>query len=101
MADSVVRVEVFSADDARGRQIGARHRSTELLRERRDDIEAAVREAAEVLQESVAGVKDSTGWRMSTLEATFGLVLSAEAGVIVSRASAEVSLEVKVTIERA
>lgn len=96
-----VRVETVELDSAGTRQIGSRHRTTAVLQERRSDVEAAVREACHIVQESVAKVDAEHGWRVSTLEAKFGLILAAEAGVIVSRASAEASFEVTVTIERA
>ena len=95
-----VRVETVELDAAGTRQISSRHRTTAALQERRD-IEAAVSEACQIVQESVARVDAQHGWRVSTLEARFGLTLAAEAGVIVSRASAEASFEVTVTIERA
>ena len=100
MAAVNVRVETVELDSAGTRQIGSRHRTTALLQDRRDDIEAAVREACEVVQDSVTKVDARQVWRVSSVEAKFGLILAAEAGVIVSRASAEASFEVKVTIER-
>jgi NTP-dependent ternary system trypsin peptidase co-occuring protein len=56
------------------------------------DIESAVGEACGIVQDSAAKLGERHGWRVSILEAKFGLTLSAEAGVIVSRASAEASL---------
>jgi len=96
-----VRVETVELDAAGTRQISPRHRTTAALQERRGDIEAAVSEACQIVQDSVAKVDAQHGWRVSTLEAKFALTLAAEAGVIVSRASAEASFEVTVTIERA
>ena len=96
-----VRVETVELDAAGTRQISARHRTTAALRERRGDIEAAVSEACQIVQDSAAKVDAQHGWRVSTVEAKFGLTLAAEAGVIISRASAEASFEVTVTIERA
>jgi len=96
-----VRIETVELDSAGTRQISARHRATTPLQHRRSDIEAAIREACEVVQDSTAKLDARQGWRVSSLEAKFGLVLAAEAGVIVSRASAEASFEVTVTIERA
>lgn len=98
---SGVRVETVELDAAGTRQIGPRHRTTALLQDRRDDIEAAVGEACAIVQDSAVKVEARHGWRVSSLEAKFGIVLGAEAGVIVSKASAEASLEVTVTIERA
>jgi len=95
-----VRVETVPLDSSGTRQIGAKSRATALLRDRRDDIEAAVSEASTIVQDSVAKVDDKEGWRVKRVEAKFGLTLAAEAGVILSRASAEASFEVTVTIER-
>ena len=96
-----VRVETVELDAAGTRQISSRHRTTAALQERRGDIEAAVGEACQIVQESVAQADAQHGWRIGTLEAKFGLTLAAEAGVIISRASAEASFEVTITIERA
>jgi hypothetical protein len=100
METAGVRVETVELDAAGTRQISSRHRTTAMLRDRRGDIEAAVREACEIVQESAAKIDERHGWRVGSLEAKFGLTLAAEAGVIVSRASAEAAFEVTVTIER-
>lgn len=98
--DTNVRVETVEIDSAGTRQISPKRHTTALLLDRRDDIEAAVREACGIVQDSVATVEAKGGWGVKSLEAKFGLTLAAEAGVIVSRASAEASFEVTVTIER-
>ncbi len=95
-----VLVETVQIDSSGNRQIHTRTRTTSLLRDRRADIEAAVREASTIVQDSVANVGDKDGWHLKSIEAKFGLVLSAEAGVILTRASAEASFEVTVTVER-
>jgi hypothetical protein len=100
MAEPGVRVETVSVDAAGNRQISGKSRTTALLHDRRDDVEAAVRETSVILQDSVAKIADSDGWKIKTLEAKFGLTLTAEAGVVLSRASAEASFEVTITIER-
>jgi hypothetical protein len=101
VAAANVRVETVELDPAGTRQISSRHRTTALLQARRSEIEAAVREACEIIQDSAAKTDPGQGWHVSSLEAKFGLILAAEAGVIVSRASAEASFEVTVTIQRA
>jgi hypothetical protein len=83
-----------------GRQIGARTKLTELLDARKDDIHAAIGQAVEILRGSASQAKDETGWRVASIEATFGIVLTAEAGVVISKTSAEASLEVSITIEQ-
>ena len=101
---TVAQVEVFvetvQLDRAGQRQIGAKARATALLKERHDDIEAAVAEASAVLRDSAARLEDGDGWRVTSVEAKFGLTLGAEAGVILSKASAEASFEVTITVER-
>ena len=100
MAEPNVRVETIELDSSGARQIKPRGRTTALLRDRADDIEAAVQEASAIVQESVAKVHDKDGWQTKSVEVKFGLVLTAEAGVVLSRASAEASFEVTLTIER-
>lgn len=100
MAEPNVRVETVELDSSGARQIKPRGRTTALLRDRADDIEAAVQEASAIVQESVAKVHDKDGWQTKSVEVKFGLVLTAEAGVVLSRASAEASFEVTLTIER-
>jgi hypothetical protein len=100
MAEANVRVETVELDWSGTRQIKQRSRTTALLRDRADDIESAVQEASEIVQGSVAKVQDKDGWQMKSVEVKFGLVLAAEAGVVLSRASAEASFEVTLTIER-
>jgi Trypsin-co-occurring domain 1 len=101
MSSPEVRVETVSLDASGNRQIATKHRSTALLKDRRADIETAVREAVAVMQESAAKSEDASGWRIRSLEAKFGIVLTAEAGVVVSRASAEASFEITISVERA
>lgn len=100
MAEANVQVETVELDSSGTRQIKPHKRTTALLRDRADDIESAVQEASAIVQESVAKVQDKDGWRMKSVEVKFGLVLTAEAGVVLSRASAEASFEVTLTIER-
>jgi Trypsin-co-occurring domain 1 len=99
--EAKVQVETVQLELSGTRQIRSRTHTTELLQDRREDIEAAVREASTIIQNSVAKVEDKAGWSIKRLEAKFGLTLAAEAGVILSKASAEASFEVTVTIERA
>jgi Trypsin-co-occurring domain 1 len=100
VSDANVLVETVQLDSSGTRQIASRTRTTSLLRDRRDDIEAAVSETSGIIQDSVADVEDKNGWHLKTVEAKFGLTLAAEAGVILSKASAEASFEITVTIER-
>jgi hypothetical protein len=97
--ETKVLVETLQIDSYPSRQIGPKTRTTALLQDRRQDIEEAVYQAAEIVQDSVAKVAGKDGWHIKSLEAKFGLTLGVEAGVILSRASAEASFEVTITIE--
>ncbi|WP_433273411.1 CU044_2847 family protein [Actinosynnema sp. CS-041913] len=96
----VVRVETVELDAVGGRQISARHRGTALLADRKDEIRQGIQSAVEVVRDSLADDRDERGWRVSSVEATFGITLSAEAGVILGKASAEATFEVTLTVER-
>ncbi|WBB57678.1 CU044_2847 family protein [Streptomyces sp. WMMC500] len=104
MAGSTSRVRVETVDlDAGaggGRQIGTRSRTTAALEDRGPEIEAAIVQASAIAQRSLAEAPARDGWRVSTMEVSFGLTLAAEAGVVLSKASAEASFAVTLTIER-
>lgn len=100
MRDPLVKVETVDLDRSGSRQIGIKSRSTTPLSERTEEIEEAILQASSMIQTAAAKAVDSGDWRVTTLEAKFGLTLAAEAGVIVSKASAEASFEVKITVER-
>ncbi|WP_328425456.1 CU044_2847 family protein [Streptomyces sp. NBC_00443] len=95
-----VRVETIALDASGSRQIGARTRSTTALSERAAEVEEAIVQASAIAQQSLAQVPERHGWRVTTMDITFGLTLAAEAGVILSKASAEASFEVTLTVER-
>jgi hypothetical protein len=100
VVDSAVTVETIEITESGNRQIASRTKASELLSARRGDIEAAVAEAASVVQESIGKVADKDGWRVSRLEANFGIKLKADAGVILTRVGAEASFDVRIVVER-
>lgn len=95
-----VRVETTELDAAGKRQIGTRGKTTALLADRRADIQQAITEAIKVVRAPLAADNDDNAWRVAGVSATFGITLSAEAGVIITRAAAEASFEVTLTLER-
>lgn len=95
-----VRVEVVELDAGGTRQISATERATELLRDRADDVRAAIREAIDIARTGLDAVPSSGAWGVTSLQATFGLILTAESGIIVGKASGTASFEICVTIER-
>lgn len=96
----VVRVETVELDARGGRQIGSRTRASSPLDERAEEIRQAIVQASALAQDSLARVPERGGWSVNSVEVTFGLTLAAEAGVILSKASAEASFEVTLTVER-
>lgn len=100
-AAPMVRIETVNFDRHGNRQISAANRTASLLEERRAEIEAGIASAADIVRSSMASAETKDGWRVASVEATFGLTLSAEAGVVITKASAEASIEVTMTIERA
>ncbi|WP_234344156.1 CU044_2847 family protein [Streptomyces sp. NRRL F-5123] len=95
-----VRVETVALDAAGGRQIAARTRTSAVLEDRAAEVEEAIVQASAIAQQSLAQVPERDGWQVTSMEVTFGLTLAAEAGVILSKASAEASFEVTLTVER-
>ncbi|MFI0718446.1 CU044_2847 family protein [Streptomyces sp. NPDC021224] len=95
-----VRVETVALDAGGGRQIVARTRTSAVLGDRAAEVEDAIVQASSIAQQSLAQVPERDGWQVASMEVTFGLTLAAEAGVILSKASAEASFEVKLTVER-
>ncbi|WP_435220306.1 CU044_2847 family protein [Streptomyces sp. Tue6028] len=95
-----VRVETVALDATGSRQISSRTRSSSALGDRAAELEDAIVQASAIAQQSLSQVQRRDGWQVSSMEVTFGLTLAAEAGVILSKASAEASFEVTLTVER-
>ncbi|MGC4807444.1 CU044_2847 family protein [Micromonospora sp. DT233] len=85
---------------AGGREIGWGGNAVEQLRTRVADIQAAVIAGARAVSADLDSLPTQQNWQASEVSATFGITLSAEAGVVLSRASAESSFEVTVTYQR-
>ncbi|WP_284749592.1 CU044_2847 family protein [Amycolatopsis sp. RTGN1] len=100
MTDSSILVETVEVGADGNRQISARPKTSELLSERREDIEAAVAEAVDVMQKSMDDTATRSGWKVAKLEASFGIKLKADAGVILTRVGGEASFDFKITVER-
>ncbi|MGW0423251.1 CU044_2847 family protein [Streptomyces sp. NPDC003015] len=96
----LVRVETVELNGHGARQIGSRTRHSAPLAERSDELREAIVQASTIAQESLAQVPQRHGWSVTSVEVVFGLTLAAEAGVILSKASAEASFEVTLTVER-
>ncbi|WP_369275659.1 CU044_2847 family protein [Streptomyces sp. R11] len=96
----VVRVETVEVDARGSRQIGSRARLSAPLIERSCEVQEAIVQAAGIAQDSLSQTPERDGWSVTSMQVVFGLTLAAEAGVILSKASAEASFEVTLTVER-
>jgi hypothetical protein len=83
-----------------GREIAWGDGLTERLGKRVDDVRQAVSESVQVISAGLGELPATGEWRADEVSATFGIALVAEAGVVLSRASAEATFEVTVTFRR-
>ena len=83
-----------------GRQIAWGSSAVDSLSRRLDDLKDAIAAGGSAVAESLPALPEASGWRVKEVTGTFGLTLTAEAGVILSKASAEATMEVSVTFER-
>ena len=100
MAGSSILVETVEAGADANRQIAPRLKTSELLSDRREDIEAAVAEAADIVQKAMDDSTPRSGWKIAKVEASFGIKLKADAGAILTRVGGEASFDLKITVER-
>ena len=94
-----VTVEIVDLRLGESRQIAPKGRIAGELRDRSDDIEAAIRETTAILARSIDEPEAAT-WSVSRVEAKFGLTLTTEAGVFISKVGAEASFEISIEINR-
>jgi hypothetical protein len=97
---SVVQVETVSFVEGAGRQIAPKIKTSELLSDRKADIESAIAETVDTVNDAMLKAGEAGALRVSKVEASFGIKLKADAGVVLTRVGGECSLEVKITIER-
>ena len=93
-----VLVQVVSVDE--GREIGWGDSTTEQLLNRLEDIRSAISVGAKAVADSLEGLPGAKGWQLGEVSAKFGVTLTAEAGVILSKASAGATFEVTVLYKR-
>lgn len=93
-SERTVLVQVVPVDE--GREIGWSGSTAELLRSRLEDIREAIAQGAKAVAESLGELPGARGWHLGEVSATFGVTLTAEAGVLLSRASAGATFEVTI-----
>ncbi|HEY1351413.1 MAG TPA: CU044_2847 family protein [Ktedonobacteraceae bacterium] len=94
VSEQQVLVQVVPVNE--GQEIGWGSSTSELLQQRLEDIRKAVSEGAKAVADCLEGLPGARGWQLGEVSATFGVTLTAEAGVILSRASAGATFEVTV-----
>lgn len=92
-----VLIHVATAD---GREIGWGETLSERLGDRKEDIKAGVEAAAQILENSIAALPSPTDWRADEVSASFGLTLTAGAGVLISKVEAGATFEVTIKFTR-
>lgn len=96
-----VLVQVVDVDVAAGREIAFGKSMAEGLADRQDDIRDAIEAGSRAVANSLKSVPSPEGWKLGEVSASFGITLTAEAGVIVSKATAGATFEVSVKFTRA
>jgi hypothetical protein len=71
-----------------------------MLTARPDDIRDAIRASAASVSTGLTELPVVEDWHVTEVEASFGITLAAEAGVILSKASAEATFDVTITYSR-
>lgn len=90
-----VLVQVVSVDG--NREISWSSSVSDQLSDRLDDIHRAIVAGAAAIADSIHDLPHPEHWKLGEVSASFGVTLTAEAGVILSKASAGATFEVQVT----
>jgi hypothetical protein len=93
------QVLIQVVDVRQGREITWRGTVAEKLGDRLADIRGAIASGAQAVAESLAGLPRAEGWRLGEVSASFGVTLTAEAGVVLSKASTQATFEVTITYQ--
>lgn len=83
-----------------GREIGWGSSRVEALQNRLADVREALVSGAQAVADSLPGLPSADGWRLGEVSGSFGICLTAEGGVVLTKASAAVTFEVTVTFQR-
>jgi Trypsin-co-occurring domain 1 len=94
-----VLIQVVSVD---GRQIGWGANVTERLDKRIDDVKDAIVKGSSTVAASLGSLASPKGWKLDEVTASFGVTLTAQAGVLLTAAaSGQATFEVSVSFKRA
>jgi Trypsin-co-occurring domain 1 len=92
--DDKVLVQVVEL--SQGREIRQLSNVAELLQSRTKDIQQAIVTGSQTVAGSLGSLTGVAGWSLGEVRASFGVTLAAEAGVILSKASAGATFDVTV-----
>jgi Trypsin-co-occurring domain 1 len=94
-----VLVQVLPVDDSR--EIGWGSSRVAVFRDRLADVREAVVSGAGAVADSLDGLPSAEGWRLHEVSGSFGISLTAEGGVILTKATAGTTFEITVTFQHA
>jgi hypothetical protein len=97
---TVDRVLVQVVPVEAGREIGWGPNLAVALGERLGDVREAVISGAQAVADSLPGLPSAEGWQLGEVSGSFGICLTAEGGVILTKASAAATFEVTVNFQR-
>jgi NTP-dependent ternary system trypsin peptidase co-occuring protein len=101
VSEAEVLVQVVADRPEVGREIGwGAPNIAEKLDLRLGDIRRALVSGATAVADSLPGLPGASGWELGEVSASFGVTLTAEAGVLISTASAGATFEVTITLRR-
>jgi len=99
VAAKPVQIQVVEMES--GREINWSSNLSESLESRLEDIRSAIASGCNAVSHSLASLPAAEGWKLGEVSASFGITLSAEAGVILTKASASSTFEVTVKYQHA
>jgi Trypsin-co-occurring domain 1 len=95
------RVLIQVLETGSGREIGRGRAFAEQLESRLDDVRQAIIAGARAVADSLDGLPAEPGWQLGEVSASFGVMLTAEMGVLLTKTSAGATFEVTVTFQPA
>ena len=93
-----VLVQVVPVDG--GREIGWGSSRVAVFRDRLGDVREAVVSGAQAVADSLGGLPSAEGWRLHEVSGSFGISLTAEGGVILTKAAVGTTFEITVTFQQ-
>lgn len=98
IAEQPVLIQVVDMQE--GREIAWGGNVAARLGERLDDVNRAITAGTRAVAAGLTDLPATGQWQVNEVSASFGITLTAEAGVLLSKAGAEATFEVTVTFQR-